>query len=171
MLDYQKISASFSVTRLGEADADSVLALCAENAQFYRYCPQEATREQVLEDMTVTPPGKMAQDKYFLGFYRQKELIAVMDLIDGYPSVDTAYIGFFMVKKALQGQGIGSAIIEDTKAFLKSVGFHAMRLAINKGNPQSTAFWHKNGFTVKREVERGGYSLLVAEHIMQADEE
>ena len=84
MLNYQKISTSFLVRRLDESDADSVLALCAENEQFYRYCPQEATREQVLEDMTVTPPGKAAKDKYFLGFFEGNILIAVMDLIDGY---------------------------------------------------------------------------------------
>ena len=90
-------------------------------------------------------------------------LIAVMDLVDGYPEKSTAFIGFFMMKKALQGQGLGSSIIEETAAYLKATGKTAIRLAIDKDNPQSNHFWNKNGFQVFKQVERGGWTVLVAE--------
>ena len=32
-----------------------------------------------------------------------------------------------------------------------------------KGNPQSTHFWKKNGFSVIYEADRDGHALLVAE--------
>ena len=114
-------------------------------------------------DLRLLPPGVARADKYYLGFYQGNTLIAVMDLVDGYPEKETAFIGFFMMKKALQGQGLGSAIIEETAAYLKSIGKAAIRLAIDKDNPQSNHFWNKNGFQVFKQVERDGWTVLVAE--------
>ena len=86
-----------------------------------------------------------------------------MDLVDGYPKKEIGFIGFFMMNKALQGKQIGTAIIRELAAYWKAAGKRAIRLAIDKGNPQSTHFWEKNGFLVIREVERNGWTLLVAE--------
>ena len=38
-----------------------------------------------------------------------------------------------------------------------------LRLAIDKGNPQSAHFWKKNGFIVIKEVDREGWTVLVSE--------
>lgn len=105
MLDYQKLSSRYAVRRLGDADTDEILALCRENTQFYAYCQAQPTKEQVQSDLRLLPPGVARADKYYLGFFQGKALIAVMDLVDGYPEKSTAFIGFFMMKKALQGQG------------------------------------------------------------------
>ena len=32
--------------------------------------------------MRILPPGKSIEDKYYIGFYQEGKLIAVMDLID-----------------------------------------------------------------------------------------
>ena len=163
MLDISMLSIHYDVRRLSDADADSILELCRENTQFYQYCEAEPTMEQVLRDLHITPPGVEFSDKYYIGFYQEDVLTAVMDLIDGYPEPDMAFIGFFMMRKELQGQQIGSAIIRETAAGLKTVGKTALRLAIDKGNPQSTHFWKKNGFLVIRELERDEWTVLVAE--------
>lgn len=104
-------SQKYAVRPLTAGDVDKILALCAENEQFYRYHPPLATRESVLEDMTALPPGKCAADKHYLGFFDRETLVAVLDLILDYPQEGTAYLGFFMTKKATQGRGIGSALI------------------------------------------------------------
>ena len=163
MIDMAALSAHYDIRRLGDADAESILELCAGNTQFYRYCEARPTRDQVLRDLHITPPGVGQADKYYLGFFGQGALLAVMDLIDGYPEPDMAFIGFFMVKKELQGRDVGSAIIRETAAYLKTAGKTAIRLAIDKENPQSTHFWKKNGFVVIREADQGGWTLLVAE--------
>ena len=158
-----KISSSYDVRRLDDSDADSILSLCLQNTQFYEYCEAEPTREQVLNDLHITPPGTSLPDKYYIGFYQKETLIAVMDLIDGYPEPEIAFIGFFMMNKDLQGQGDGTAIIRETAAYLKRTGKTTIRLAIDKGNPQSTHFGKKNGFIVIKEVDRNGWTALVAE--------
>ena len=86
-----------------------------------------------------------------------------MDLVDGYPSPDAAYIGFFMMNPQYQGKQIGTAIIDEVIDYLLSTGKTSVRLAIDKGNPQSTHFWKKNGFDVLSEADVNGWTKLVAE--------
>lgn len=163
MIDIAGLSSQYEVRALGEADAEEILRLCRANTLFYDYCEAQPTREQVLTDLRVTPPGKDPSDKYYLGFYRGGTLMAVLDLIDGYPEPEIAYLGFFMMNAAFQGRGLGSAIITELAAALKDLGKTAIRLGIDKGNPQSTHFWKKNGFAILREVERPGWTVLLAE--------
>lgn len=163
MIDIAMLSSCYRVRRMQDADADAIFRLCEENTQYYLYCGAEPTREQILNDLHITPPGTDASHKYYVGFYENAELIAVMDLIDGYPEEDIGYIGFFMMKRALQGKQLGTAIVREVTAYLKSIGKKEILLGIDKGNPQSTHFWKKNGFSVIREVEREGWTVLVAE--------
>ena len=163
MIDISKISRVYDIRRLDDSDADGILNFCRKNTQYYEYCEAEPTRGQVLNDLHITPPGIGLSDKYYIGFYQKETLVALMDLIDGYPEPEIAFIGFFMMNKDLQGQEIGTAIIRETAAYLQTAGKTAIRLAIDKGNPQSTHFWKKNGFTVIKEVDRGGWTALVAE--------
>ena len=163
MINISGLSSRYAVRRLEARDVDAVVSLCRENTQFYLYCDAEPSAEQVLEDMSVTPPGVDPSDKYYTGFFLDDILIAVMDLIDGYPKPHIAFMGFFMVNKAFQGQNIGSSIIREASEYLKALGKRAIRLAVDKGNPQSTHFWKKNGFAVLKEADSNGRTLLVAE--------
>ncbi len=144
-------SQEYAVRPLTEADVDEILALCAGNEQFYRYHPPLATRESILEDMTALPPGKCEEDKQYLGFFDGETLIAVLDLIERYPQDGTAYVGFFMTKKERQGRGLGTALIAELLDELRREKFRRVRLAVDRGNPQSKAFWEKNGFALTGE--------------------
>lgn len=163
MIDITRISSRYKVKRLTAADADDILRLCRANTLYYRYCEAEATKEQILIDLTVTPPGIGPDDKYYLGFRAGGELVAVTDLIDGYPAPEYGFIGFFMMNTAYQGKQIGSAIVREMEQCLKDCGKKRVRLGIDKDNPQSSHFWQKNGYTVIREVPHGNGRILVAE--------
>ena len=163
MFDISKLSARYRVRRMNDADADAILALCQKNTQYYRHCGKRPSLEQVCSDLHLTPPGTPPSDKYYVGFYDGAVLTAVMDLIDGYPDKDTAFIGFFMVDRRLQGRQIGSAIVREVCRYLKEAGMKTVRLGIDKGNPQSTHFWEKNGFRVIKEAAQDGWTVLVAE--------
>ena len=163
MIDLETLSRRFDVRRLDDADADAILALYRDNPQFYEYYEEDPTRELVLRDLHIAPPGAQPADKYYVGFFEQNALVAVMDLIDGYPAPDVAYIGLFMLARAYQGNGLGTQMVSEIEAGLRSSSKTAIRLAINKGNPQSTHFWDKNGFAVVKEVEKNGWWYQVAE--------
>lgn len=162
MIDISKLSSRFEVRRMRDADADAILSLCLENTLYYRYCGKQPTKELILGDLHITPPGIEESAKYYIGFFEGDTLAAVMDLIDGYPDEDMAFIGFFMMNSLLQGAGLGSKIVSGVCAHLKETGHSSVMLGIDKGNPQSAHFWNKNGFAVQREVERGEGIILVA---------
>ena len=164
-LSISELSARYTVRRLTEADIPAILNVMEGNPLFYRYCGAGAAPSAALirQDMTALPPGKTMPDKYYLGFFQGDRLAAVMDLIDGYPTPDIAFIGFFMTNSALQGQGEGTRIISELSTALRRSGFSAIQLGIDKGNPQSTHFWKKNGFAVLREIPQNGGIILLAQ--------
>lgn len=163
MIDISRLSNYYGIRVLESSDVDEVLKLCQQNTVFYKYTDARPTREQILADMKATPPGIDVAAKYYVGFFANREFIAVMDLIDGYLDRDTAYIGFFMMNINYQGKQTGTAIIDEATDYLRSIGKKSVQLAIDKGNPQSTHFWKKNGFDMIKEVDVNGWTKLVAE--------
>lgn len=163
MFDITRLSSRYAVRFMRDSDADRILDLCLQNTQYYQFCGKQPSRELVLNDLHITPPGIGMSSKYYVGFYNNTVLVAIMDLINGYPSNDYVFIGFFMMNKQFQGHQIGSGIIQEVCQYLKELGIKTVRLGIDKGNPQSTHFWKKNGFLVIKEVEQDEGTVLVAE--------
>ncbi len=163
MIDITKLSSRYLVRNLDTSDIDDIVELCRQNKEFYKHTEARPTGENIRDDMQTTPPGIDLSSKYYFGFFDNQELIAVMDLVDGYPETDIAYIGFFMMNLKHQGKQIGSAIISEVIDYLRSIGKTSVRLAIDKGNPQSTHFWMKNGFEIISEADVNGWTKLVAE--------
>ena len=159
----EKLSGAYTIRRLTDADVPMLYAWMLRNDQYFRYCGGSTTPERVRQDLTLCPPGTTPAQKHYVGFFDEDTLVAVMDLIDGYPDADTAFIGFFMMNKDLQGQGTGTAIVREVLAALRALGYTAVRLGIDKENPQSNHFWRKNGFTVLREAAQERGIVLLAE--------
>ncbi len=95
----ETLSKTCRAKRLSEADLPAAYALCAGNPLYYFHMHSAPSVESLREDLTALPPGKSPQDKYFLGLYGSGGLLAILDLIDGYPGPDAAFIGFFMVER------------------------------------------------------------------------
>ena len=162
-IQIEKLSDSYTIRRLTDADVPMLYAWMLRNDQYFRYCGGSTTPERVRQDLTLCPPGTTPAQKHYVGFFDAGTLVAVMDLIDGYPNADTAFIGFFMMNRELQGQGTGTAIVRDVLAALRALGYTAVRLGIDKENPQSNHFWRKNGFAVLREAAQERGIVLLAE--------
>lgn len=163
-MNIEKLSNTYCIRKLTEHDVDSVLELCVQNHTFYRYHPPLPSKKSIIEDMEALPSGKTHSDKFYIGFFRENYLIAVMDLILSYPNNATAFIGFFMVDASSQGAGIGSGIISDVLGHLKCIGYQNVQLGIDRGNPQSESFWTKNDFVRNGKVYNGeGVSYLYME--------
>lgn len=83
--------------------------------------------------MKALPPNKEMCDKYYVGYCKGKELIAVMDFIMAYPDEKTAFIGFFMTAASVQNAGIGTKMIDDLCRYLADIGLSSVRLGWVKG--------------------------------------
>lgn len=161
--DIAEISNQYNIRALDESDVDRILEVCRQNTLFYKYTEAQPTAEQILDDMKLTPPGVELPAKHYFGFFEEEDLVAVMDLVDGYPRPEIAYIGFFMMNRKFQGRRVGTSIIDEVAVYLRKIGKTAIRLAIDKGNPQASHFWKKNGFEVIAEADVNGWTKLVAE--------
>ena len=162
-IEIKKLSKRYDVRRLNSKDIQMIYTFCKRNTQYYEYCGKELSIDLIEKDLEITPPGIPIEQKYYIGFFDDNKLVAIMDLEDGYPNCDCAYIGFFMMDYELQGRGIGSIIISEALEYLHEQGFQKSQLGIDKGNPQSNHFWRKNDFKVIREVEIEKGIILVAE--------
>ena len=144
-METQRLSTVYRISVLQESDIPTIFSLCQNNPKYYRHCPPAVSAESIRKDMHVLPEGKTLADKYYLGFWKDARLIAVLDLIWEYPDKETAFIGFFMMNMDVQGNGIGTKIIKEACSYLKE-HFSFIRLGYVKGNEQSEHFWIKNGF-------------------------
>lgn len=163
-MEIRHLSKQYSVRNLLPADAETVYNALKGNTIFYKYHPPMVTVESILEDMKALPPGKGYEEKHYVGFFSGDSLAAVMDLIEHYPKPGTALLGFFATNSHMQGEGIGTEIISESLAYLAQEGFEKIRLGIDRGNPQSKAFWLKNGFSFTgEEYESDGSVILVME--------
>lgn len=143
-------------------DVDDIYALSIGNPMFYQYCPPFVTRDSILKDMKALPPQMTDKDKFYLGFFRETKLIAVMDLIFHYPDAKTVWIGLFMMSKGEQKKGIGSEIVNECIDYMQSRNYDSVCLGVAKGNPQSERFWKKNGFLETGvETDHGDYTAVV----------
>ncbi len=164
MINVSELSKKYETKKLSSENVDEIYNLCLTNPLYYDYCPPVVTKDSILEDLSALPPNVTMEDKYFVGFYEKGRMLAVMDLIDGYPEEKIAFIGFFMTDASVQCKGLGSAIITEVMDYLKSMNYQAIRLAWVKGNPQAEHFWLKNGFYAIKET-----SSNAAEHVILAE--
>ena len=161
-LEVERFSKRYAVRHMLKEDAEIIYAMMRENVQFYKYCDRENTLEDVYNDMEITPPGLSKEDKYYVGYFEGKELVAILDLCASFPDKETAFIGLFMMNIDYQGKGIGTTIISELFEYLKKVDFERVRLGIDKDNPQSNNFWEKQGFVPEKEVPQDGGVIIVA---------
>ena len=160
-MELNRLSSNYEVRILEDKDIDTIYELCSKNELFYQYHPPFVTKESILDDMQALPPGKTCQDKFYIGYFEGDTLIAVADLILGYPNEKTAHIGFFMMNKEHQGKGIGTQIVSECAEYLKELHFEKIRLAIDQGNPQSEAFWTKNKFKKTGQEIKNDFSAFI----------
>lgn len=161
--DISRLSQIYQVQLLQEAHISTILTFCQGNPKYYHHCPPAVSEETIRHDMNALPPKKTMEDKYYLGFFEGETLVAVLDLILGFPNEKTAFWGFFMMNKEYQGKGLGSKLVEEIMNGLKE-DFSAVRLGYVKNNEQSEHFWKKNHFRPTGvESDTGEYVIVMME--------
>lgn len=161
-LNIETLSSQYSVKKITEADISTVYRLAKSNSKYYEYMNTVPTRESLTEIISDIPDGAQKNCKHFVGFYNSDDvLVAVMDLITGYPEGDDAFIGWFMVDGAMQGRGVGSQIIADVRASMKAAGYDYLSLGCSSNNEEAMTFWKNQGFReTGMQQEADGYTVV-----------
>ena len=167
-LDINTLSSDYEVRKITESDISDVYNLCRANRKYYRYMHTKPTLRNLTEVISDLPKGTGPENKHFVGFYdrtdEDEHLVAILDLITGYPEGDDAFIGWFMVDASMQRQGIGSQIFADIRAAMQAQGYDHLELGCVKENTEAAAFWQSQGFSFSgREMQQNDVTVLVME--------
>jgi hypothetical protein len=140
---------------------------------YYFSCVQDhpVTYEEAVSDVTALPPNTKYRQKFYIGFYKNQELEAIMDYIEGYPSGKIAYIGLFMINGNKRRCGIGSGIICPFLNAAKKNQYEKVRLGCISENIQGYQFWDSMGFkevdrVVTKEKGRQDWNVIVMDKIL-----
>lgn len=104
------------------------------------------TGNEARESLTTRPPQIELTNKYCFGVFQNRELVAFIDLLRGYPDPQTVYLGLFMVHGKSKGKGLGRRIYEELEALVNDWNeVRHLRLGVATTN-KVQGFWEKMGF-------------------------
>jgi GNAT superfamily N-acetyltransferase len=109
------------------------------------------------------PEGLAEEAKVVLGAFQDERLVAVVDLLRGYPNDHTAFIGLLEVHWKYQGAGLGTATYRLTEQYVETSWkeIRTLRLAIVDTNAHvATGFWLRQGFEPTGEERPYRYDKL-----------
>ncbi len=98
--------------------------------------------------LRLVPAGFSLENKHVLGLFDGDLLVAVVDLLRGYPDPDHAFVGLLQVRGDRQHEGLGRALHDQVVAGLSAWPEIArLRLAIVDTNADTaTPFWTRLGY-------------------------
>ncbi|MET7283729.1 GNAT family N-acetyltransferase [Kribbella sp. NPDC005582] len=101
-------------------------------------------------------PALPEESKKVLGFWDGDQLVAIADLLRGYPHEHTASIGLLQVHGLRQGHGTGAAAYRELQRYVERewLEVRTLRLAVVDTNAQQAqGFWVRQGFEATGEVK------------------
>lgn len=124
------------------------------------YPPGQADAQSLL---MMRPDGLPEEAKRVLGLWDGGQVVAVVDLLRGYPNGHTAFIGLLEVHGEHRGRGAGAAAYRETQGYVERVWpeMRTLRLAVVDTNAlQAQGFWERQGFEQTGEVKPYRYDKL-----------
>ena len=106
--------------------------------------------------LTTTPLLYQEDDKHVLGLFDGDSLVAVADIIRGYPTEDYAFIGLLQVRSDRKGQGLGRLMHDQVLGYVSSQmpNVTRMRLGIVATNrAEAEPFWLQMGYEATGETK------------------
>ncbi len=121
-----------------------------------------ATRDNSMGDMDALPPGCDIGQKIYVGIWRKRKPVGVLDLIEGYPAPQCLWLGLLLVHGSLHGTGLGSAAIAAVLAAAAAAGYKTVQLGVAKNNTRALRFWQRHGFGTLRQ---SGDVVVLEKHL------
>jgi GNAT superfamily N-acetyltransferase len=156
----------YAVRTMGPDDEAQVRALLESDPNFFMSTqgtppgPSDA-----LGLLTEMPEGKELRDKFvYLVFNGDSVLLAVIDLLRGYPKEDTWYLGLIFVAPANRSVGLGTRALEAISMHVKQQGGSALRLGVVRQHLRARALYERTGFRFLYERLRSlpnGFEVMI----------
>lgn len=115
--------------------------------------------------LTIAPPMCGEDDKHVLGLFDDDTLLAVTDVIRGYPTAEHAFIGLLQVTPDRRGLGLGGLLHERVLDYVgrQMPGVNRMRLGIVATNRDvAEPFWLRMGYAATGETRPWSQGTVVS---------
>jgi ribosomal protein S18 acetylase RimI-like enzyme len=147
---------------LTHQDIPEIVAFEETARDYYALIGEAQPNEQSTKNaMETLPPGRCPADKHFLGVFQQENMIALVDLVEGYPDGETLYIGLLVISQENRHKGYGTVILHEIQQMAQNKNLHFLELAVHDANDIGRAFWDKTGFKPQRSAEVNGKAVTV----------
>lgn len=142
LIDLQELLPEYKIKKVSEEDYESLFNLESSNIDFY-LCTQgrAVTYEEAINDTIELPPNTTQDQKFYIVFYDEDRLVAVMDYIENYPGKGIVWIGFFMVDANIKRKKLGTKIISAFENTLRKNNIQKMQLGCIDSNSVGMHFW------------------------------
>lgn len=139
--------------RLDTSQAAAVATFCRQCSAFFTLVAGESpaadTARHLLESR---PPSVPLTRKHVIGFERGSTLIAIVDLLEGYPDDGDWYVGLLLLLPEERARGLGATVWTAVEKWIRAEGGRYARLIVQEQNPDAVLFWHAVGFTTNGTV-------------------
>ncbi|MGW1343281.1 GNAT family N-acetyltransferase [Kribbella sp. NPDC002412] len=146
------------------ADVDALQELIESDSGYTERITGYPPGESDAQSLLMMRPEHLPEDaKLVLGAFQDDHLVAVVDLLRGYPNDHTAFIGLLEVHWNSQGTGLGASTYELVQQYVETswTEVRTLRLAIVDTNAHvATGFWLRQGFEPTGEERSYRYDKL-----------
>jgi len=147
----QALLPEWDIHPVADEELEAVMALMENNPDYFEIDGNPVTMDSLRHDRVNLPPRCIPEQKHYVALWRNGKPEMVLDLVEGYPRERTLFVGFFMVERSLQRQGLGRTVVEALPRAADGAGLDSVRLGCLKGNEAGHAFWNAMGFQDLRE--------------------
>lgn len=153
--------------RLLPEDAPRLQALYTRCIGYFLRADGEAARDTAAAEAFVdVPEGHSPEQLALYGVFAPTgELVAEMEVLEGYPDASVWWVGLMLVDPAARRQGIGRRMVEWLIARAGEQRIAEVHLGVLDSNLEARRFWENAGFSWLRSTEPRRYGKL--EHVVQ----
>jgi len=147
LAELRHILSVYEIVPITEDNYNDVLEVYETNQDFFLLTEgKRAELSDILSGITAVPEGFNLSDKHFVGIWRDGSIVAVLDLLVGFPDPNCVLIGLLLVHGGLKGRGIGTEIAKSILRASESICRNEVRLGVIDKNTRGIDFWTKMGF-------------------------
>lgn len=137
----------YEIIDVSMQNVHQVMEIYNSNYDYFMLSDGEpANMENCLLDIAAIPSDFNTKNKKYIGIWKHRKIIAILDFLMGYPDKKCCWIGLLLVDAKWHGKGTGTEIIN---AFVKASilsGYSHIQLGVLDTNKKAIAFWKRLGF-------------------------
>ena len=138
---------TYQITSITTQNFPQAYEIYQSNQAFFQLVQgADTTPEKSIQDITALPPHCTPDQKLYIRISQNSQPLAVLDIIEKFPTPDCFWIGLLLVHRQHQGSNIGSQITQAILSAAKTAGYKKAQLGVVDSNKKGVHFWQKLGF-------------------------